>query len=71
MVNQICFIFVLSIFNQIWKKASWIQKDKSLREAADLSQNREEQRPDLLARAPVSLNVVRVGLSLSPQAYAT
>ena len=36
------FIFMLSIFNQSWKKASLIQKDKSLMEAADLSQDREE-----------------------------
>jgi len=58
---------MLSIFNQSWKKASLIQKDKSLMEAADLSQDREEQRPDLLGRAPI-LNIVRAVLSPSLQA---
>lgn len=53
------------------QKTCWIQKGNLLREAADLSQNTEEQGLDLLGRAPVSLNAIRVGLSLSPQAYAT
>lgn len=69
--NQISFIFLLSIFNQIWRKASWTQRNKSLRKAAELSQNRKEHRPDHLGRGLISLSIIRLGLSLAPLAYVT